>query len=219
MNLNNKLYETSFWKYDLKHESLAASASGMSSFTDLDKRCITFTIHLDSPARHELLCRAFFVIIEEYFTNLLGKNPRVSHSGLFSALDVNGSKFSGADRDPRHNHCHGCIFIPHGIAARDVTRLMENLRDAALMADGVKCGPDAIHFAPFDRHSRNATLADYVAYALKEAVRTDTVGTFAVILPFDDCASMGKRRRECIERRQHEILQALGGQDRFKVYR
>ena len=191
----------------------------MTSFADLHRRCITFTIHLDDPARHEPLCRTLFGTIEAYFTKFLAKNPRVTHGGLFSALDVNGSKFGGWDRDPRQNHCHGCIFIPHGIAALYVDRLLDRLRDTAMMADGVKSGPDAIRFTLFDRNSHAATLAGYIAYALKEAVRAETVGTFAVILPFDDRASMGKQRKAWIERRQREILQVLGGPDRFKVYR
>lgn len=191
----------------------------MSSFADLHRRCISFTIHLDDPARHEPLCRTLFGTTEAYFTKFLGKNPRVSHCGLFSALDVNGSKFCGWDRDPRQNHCHGCIFIPHGFDVPDLSRLLDMLRDAALVADGVKSGQDVIRFTVFDRNSQAATLADYIAYALKEAVRTETVGTFAVILPFDDRASMGKQHKAWIERKQLEILQVLGGPDRFKVYR
>lgn len=209
----------SFWKYDLSHESLAAAASGMTSFADLDKRCITFTIHLDDPARHEPLCRTLFGTIEVYLTKFLGRNPRVSHSGLFSALDVNGSKFSGWDRDPRQNHCHGCIFIPHGITAPQVDRLLGSLRDAALMADGVKSGPDAIRFNLFNRNSHAATLADYLAYSLKEAVRIDAGGTFAVILPFDSLILDGGDVEKMVRRRQEEILRTLGGPDRFKVYR
>ena len=191
----------------------------MTSYADLDNRCITFTIHLDDPARHEPLCRTLFGTVEAYFTNLLGKTPRLTHTGMLSALDINGSKFSGWDRDPRKNHCHGCIFIPHGIEAPDVDLLLDTLRHTVLMIDGVKSGPDAIRFTPFDRNSHTATLADYIAYALKEAVRTETVGTFAVMLPFDDRARMGKQYKAWIERRQCEILLVLGGADRFKVYR
>lgn len=219
MKINDNITGSKLTPHDLKHESLAAAASGMLSYADLDRRCITFAIHMDGPDRHDPLCRTLFDTIEGYLTKLLGKNPRVSHCGLFSALDVNGSKFSGADRDPSQHHCHGSIFIPHGIAAQDVDLLLQLLEDTALLCEGTKPGPEAIKFALFDRHSRAATLADYIAYALKEAVRTETVGTFAVILPFDDRASMGKQRKAWIERRQHEILQALGGPDRFKVYR
>ncbi len=191
----------------------------MSSFAELDKRCITFTIHLDDPAQHEPLCRTLFGTIEAYFTKLIGKKPNVSHCGLFSALDVNGSKFSGADRDLRQVHCHGGIFVPHGIAPLDLARLLEILRRTALTLKGVKIGSDAILFKLFDRHSNAATLADYTAYALKEAVREETIGNFSVILPFDDRGCMNGQEQTRIERRQQKNLRVLRGQERFKVYR
>lgn len=191
----------------------------MTSYADLDKRCITFSIHMDDPDRHDPLCRTLFDTIEAYFTKLLGKNPKVSHCGLFSAPDVNGSKFSGADRDSRQNHCHGCIFIPHGIGTQDVERLLRQLEITAHEAVGVKCGADAIWFALFDRHSHTATLAHCIGYAMKDSTRIEATGTFAVILPFDDRVSINVQNKDRIERRQAEILRVLGGQDRFKIYR
>lgn len=219
LNINEKIINFSVRKYDLGNEMIAASASGMTSYADLDKRCITFTIHLDGPTSHDSLCRTLFDTTETYIIKLLGENPRISHTGLFSALDVNGSKFSGADRDPRQNHCHGSIFIPHGISALDVNGLLTKLRNTALMVDGVKCGPDAVQFALFDRHSRPATLASYINYAMKDAIRTDSIAQLAVALPFDDRFNLSKWAQMAIERRQCVILQALGGGNRFKVYR
>lgn len=87
------------------------------------------------------------------------------------------------------------------------------------MVDGVKTGPQAIMFETFDRCSSDATLADYIAYSLKEATRIETIGQFAVLLPFDERTEMGQEALRCINFRQKKVLNILTGPDRFKVYR
>lgn len=205
-------------RYDLRHQSIAAAAAGMASYSELDKRCITFTIHLDDPARHEPLCRTLFDTIEEFFTNLRSKKPKVSHCGLASFLDVNGSKFSGADRDHRQNHCHGCIFIPHLTNRQEVACLMRIVAATALAFEGVKIGPNTVHLAVFDRNRATATLVDWIGYAQKEATRFGTVGTFGVFLPFDIRYDLGAIAAKQIIGRRDVILETLGGTEGFKVY-
>lgn len=206
-------------KYHLQDETLAAAASGMSSYSDLDKRCITFTIHLTDPSKHTELCRHLFYETEQFLTSRLGKKPKVSHSGLASFLDVNGSKFSGADRDFRQSHCHGCIFTPHCLNEQDVVQLIGKLIHAARSSDGVKCSPHAIHLRPFDRQRHTATLLDWVGYAQKEAARVTTSGFLGVFLPFDMHTSYSPMQAEFIKKRRDVILQTLRGPDRFKVCR
>ncbi|MFC0339955.1 hypothetical protein ACFFII_04155 [Paracoccus niistensis] len=224
MNIHNGKHKKTFKKYDLIDEALAAATAGMHPVTAIDTRCITFTIHLTSAARHEPLCRTLFGTTETFFTELGVKRRSASHTGLLSFIDVNGSKFTGAARDESQVHCHGAIFIPHGTSKEDCDSLIKLLaseaRDAtdkgALIA---KPRRDAVQFTMFDRNRPDASLKNWIAYAQKEEVRVRTVGTFGVFLPFDKRNEDGQAVASKIEGKRDKTLAILQGYEGFKVFR
>lgn len=224
MFYNDKITGKRIWKYHLVDEVLAAAASGMSAVTGLDQRCIIFTIHLTSMAGHPPLCRTLFDTAESYFTEKGLKRRSVSYSGLASFIDVNGSKFSGADRDHSQVHCHGCIFIPWNISPEDTQQLMTRLEFAAFQACHddqfvVKNTPHANQMKLFDHSRTDADLGDWTEYAQKEACRIATEGFQAVLLPFDISGEYDEKTALQIDRKAQKILTMLRGKDRLKILR
>lgn len=207
------------WSYSLEHEALAAAASGMHKFTGLDERCIKFTIHLNDPTQHEQLCGALFSLVEAYFANSGRRRVSISHSGLMSFRDVNGSKFTGAARDLQQNHCHGFVFIPHAVSDQDAARLAQLMTEAARLCAGVKMAPDAVQVAPFEVRRQGPSLAQAIRYAQKEEARWDVHGTFGVFLPFDIREAYGDRATQHILNKRDLILRTLDSEDSFKVFR
>ena len=218
------MYNKIFKKYDLIDEALAAATAGMHPVTAVDQRCITFTIHLTSAARHEPLCRTLFDTTEVFFTNLGVKRRSASHTGLLSFIDVNGSKFTGADRDTSQVHCHGAIFIPHGISKKDCDKLIKLLASRARHATDqgaliAKPCREAVQFTMFNRNRADASLKNWIAYAQKEEARVGTAGTFGVFLPFDMRQQYGQVVASMIEGKRDKTLATLEGPDSFKTFR
>lgn len=207
------------WSYDLTHQAIAAAASGMHKFTGLDDRCVKFTVHLQDPARHRDVCSLLFGIAEKFFDDLCRKKPSITHCGLMSFLDVNGSKFTGASRDLTQAHCHGFLFTPHGVVDQEYSQLSDAMADAVRSCDGVKSAANAVQVARFDVRRGGPSLRHAVQYAQKEAVRCDTVGTFGVFLPFDIRNSYGCRPAQHILGKRDAIMLGLESVDCFKVYR
>lgn len=224
MNMHNGIHKKFFKKYDLIDEALAAATAGMHPVTAVDQRCITFTIHLTSAARHEPLCRTLFGTTETFFNRLGVKRRSASHTGLLSFIDVNGSKFTGADRDESQVHCHGAIFIPHGISKQDCDKLIKLLASEARHATDrgaliTKQRHDAVQFTMFDRNRSDASLKNWIAYAQKEEVRVGTVGTFGVFLPFDMRQQYGQVVASMIKGKRDKTLATLEGPESFKIFR
>lgn len=223
MNYINKRKIRSFWKYDLRDESIAAAVAGMSAYTELDRRCIVFTIHLQERKKHDLLCQIIFEKTEKFLVKLGKKRRSASHSGIASFVDVNGSKFGGADRDLNNVHCHGCIFIPHGITDQQVDDLVISLilttKHSLRCVGVVKTSPNAIHFARFQRKLAGASLKDWVGYCQKDATRLDVEENIGVFLPFDTQESYGLETAKKMARKRDIVLGVLRSSDSFKVFR
>lgn len=223
MFYNDKITGKRIWKYNLVDEVIAGASSGMFPITGLDKRCIIFTIHLVDMTGHPSLCRTLFDTVESFFANMGLKTRSASYSGIASCIDVNGSKFTGADRDMRQVHCHGFILIPWNIGDENVQRLMTKLEWAAYQASHndrlvVKAMPSAVEFKVFDCSRPDSDLGNWVAYAQKEAVRIDKEGDHVVLLPFDIRSEYGADVADMIEGKRDTVLDALQGHDRFKIY-
>lgn len=217
-------------KYNLINEAIAAASSGMKSYANLDERCIIFTIHLTSPSQHRHLCQVMFEAVEQYLENVGFRHKNYHSSGLASYLDVNGSKFTGADRDDTMVHCHGMIFCPCELTEDHYVSLMEHLQNAARVATGdryplVKSPRQAIEITRFNRDRRRDTdgrqlgLGDWVSYAQKEEARISAKTNLGIYLPFDARASLAKHDRARLEKRRDSILQELNSQNSFKVFR
>lgn len=222
MYYNDKITGKRIWKYDLVNEVLAAASAGMSATTGLDQRCIIFTIHLTSEAGHLPLCRALFDTAESYFIKKQLKRRSASYSGLASFIDVNGSKFSGADRDHTQVHCHGSIFIPWNTSPDDTKRLITVLEFAACQACYeeqfiVKSNPNAIEFKVFDPSRTDANLDGWTQYAQKDAARIAAQGDRMIFLPFDNRQDYGGRVADQIERKRNITLSVLRGRERFRI--
>jgi hypothetical protein len=219
LNINEES-QKKIWKYDLKNEAIAAAVAGMFPVTNLDQRCITFTIHLQDRARHETLCQNLFDTIELFMENLGRKRKSASYSGLASFIDVNGSKFGGFDRDPSQIHCHGCIFIPHGIDSEQIISLINNMTTSLWgKFDLVKSAPNAIHFSIFDRNRSEATISDWISYAQKEECRIQSEGSFGFFLPFDVRHTYGEKVAAQMEHKRDLVLGMLQGHESFKIFR
>lgn len=224
MKYKENILKTKIWKYNLVDEAIAGASSGMFPITGLDQRCIIFTIHLTSVAGHPQLCRTLFDTTESFFTSMGVRRRSASYSGLASFIDVNGSKFSGADRDRRQVHCHGFILIPWNTKQEDVQRLMVQLEWAAHQASHngqflVKSMPNAVEYRVFDCTREGADLGSWVAYAQKEAVRINTEGDLGVMLPFDIRGEYGSQTASQIEGKRNKVLGTLRSCDRVKIYR
>lgn len=224
MFYNDNLTGKRIWKYNLVDESIAAAASGMFPITGLDKRCIIFTIHIVDMTGHPSLCRTLFDTVESFFADKKLKLRSATHCGLASFIDVNGSKFTGADRDMRQVHCHGFVLIPWNICEEDVQRLMTKLEWTAHQASHngrfvVKAMPSAVEFKVFDCSRPDSGLGTWVAYAQKEAVRIDQTGDHVVMLPFDMRSEYGADVAGMIEKKRMSVLSMVRGGDRFKVFR
>lgn len=222
MFLLDKLTGKKIWKYHLADESLAAASAGMSATTGLDQRCIIFTIHLTSEAGHPPLCRALFDTVETYFIEKKLKRRSASYSGLKSFIDVNGSKFSGADRDKTKAHCHGSIFIPWNTSVNDAKALVTHLEIAACKVwhDGqfvVKNHPSAVDFKIFDPSRSAANLVTWTEYAQKETTRVTSENVNMIFLPFDIRKNFDAKTSRQIEMKRDKTLQVLRSRERFKV--
>jgi hypothetical protein len=219
LNINEESQKI-IWKYDLKNEAIAAAVAGMFPITNLDQRCITFTIHLHNRTQHEALCRILFDTIEVFMKNLDLKQKSASYSGLASFIDVNGSKFGGFDRDPSQIHCHGCIFIPYGIDSEQIISLINNLTTSLWgRSDLVKTTQNAVHFAVFDRNRSDATILDWISYAQKEECRVESEESFGFYLPFDIRHTYGEKVAAQMEAKRAFVLGMLQGRQNFKIFR
>lgn len=224
MFYNDKITGKRIWKYHLVDEVLAAASAGMSATTGLDQRCIIFTIHLNSLAGHPPLCRTLFDTAKSYFIEKGIKRRSASYSGLASFIDVNGSKFSGADRDHSQVHCHGFIFIPWNTSPEDTQQLITSLEFSAYQVcqDGqfaVKSTPDAIEIKLFDPTRKDTDLGSWTEYAQKEAVRIETQGDLMVLLPFDTRTDYGAKVAVQIDGKRQKTLTVLRSKERFKILR
>lgn len=222
MFYNDKITGKRIWKYQLVDEVIAAASAGMSATTRLDQRCIIFTIHLSSSAGHPPLCRTLFDTADSYFIEKGVKRRSASHSGLASFIDVNGSKFSGADRDQSQVHCHGFIFIPWNTCREDILQLIAQLEFEARQVrhEGrsvVKSTPDAVEIKMFDPARTDTDLCSWTEYAQKEAVRIATEGDLMVILPFDRRKEYGEKASRQIDGKRQKTLAVLGSKERFKI--
>lgn len=217
-------------QYKLANEGIAAAAAGMKSHSQLDERCLIFTVHLTGPAQHEQLCRTMFGKVEQFLESIGLKSPAHSASGLASYLDVNGSKFTGADRDPTQVHCHGMIFCPHGVTDYQYQELIKQLTSAAieLVRDRYLLPRNAtsvVSITRFDRNRRreadgcSLSLSHWVSYAQKEEVRVSATTGLGIYLPFDMRHSYPKHVREQLEKKRDLILDDLTTSNRFKVFR
>lgn len=209
-------------KYELVDEALAAASAGMSATTGLDKRCIIFTIHLAHVSGHTLLCRALFDTAESYFINKPMKRRSASYTGLASFIDVNGSKFSGADRDHTQVHCHGCIFLPWNTSSSEMIELISQLEVAAFQAcyNGqflVKSNRVAIDFKIFDFLRTDSNLKNWTQYCQKETSRIETTGDVMIFLPFDIRTDYGPKVADQIIKKRDKTLALLRSNERFKV--
>ncbi|MBK4216633.1 hypothetical protein JJJ17_11905 [Paracoccus caeni] len=195
----------------------------MSATTGLDQRCIIFTVHLTSMAVHPPLCRTLFDTAESFFFKKGIKRRSASYTGLASFVDVNGSKYSGADRDRTQVHCHGFIFIPWHTSQEDTQQLITRLEFAAHQAclEGqfvVKNTPDAIEIRVFDSTRTDADLGSWTGYAQKEAVRIATNGDLMFLLPFDTRGDYGAKVAGQIEGKRDKTLNLLRSNERFKIF-
>ena len=210
------------WKYHLVDEVLAAASAGMPATTGLDQRCIIFTIHLTSEAGHPPLCQTLFDTVESCFIKKQLKRRSASYTGLASFIDVNGSKFSGADRDHTQVHCHGLIFIPWNTDPGEIHKLISDLEGAAFQTCHkeqfvVKNNPNAIEFKVFDPSRTDANLGSWTEYAQKETVRIATDGDLMVILPFDLRQDYGAATSRQIEAKRDKTLAVLRSRERFRI--
>lgn len=218
----DKITGKKIWRYHLVDESLAAASSGMSATTGLDRRCIIFTIHLNSEAGHPSLCQTIFDTVEKYFIEKQLKRRSASYSGLKSFIDVNGSKFSGADRDKSKVHCHGSIFIPWNTSMDETKALITRLEGAVFKVrhDGqfvVKNHPGALEFKIFDPSRSNASLVTWTEYAQKETARVATAGDCMVFLPYDIRHNFGIKGAYQVEAKRDKTLAMLRSNERFKI--
>ena len=71
----------------------------------------------------------------------------------------------------------------------------------------------------FDRNWADASLKNWIAYAQKEEVRVQTVGTFGVFLPFDMRQEYGDATASMIKGKRDKTLTTLEGPDSFKIFR
>lgn len=224
MFYNDKLTGKRIWKYNLVDETIAGAASGMFPITGLDKRCIIFTIHIVDMTGHPSLCRTLFDTVESFFADKKLKLRSATHCGLASFIDVNGSKFTGADRDMRQVHCHGFMLIPWNTGEEDVQRLIAQLDWAAHQASHrgqfiVKTMPSAVEFKTFDCSRSDSDLGTWVAYAQKDAARIDKEGDHVVMLPFDMRNEYGVNVAGMIEEKRQTVLDMVRGREKFKVFR
>ncbi|SCY14003.1 hypothetical protein [Paracoccus tibetensis] len=225
-----KFFNEKTQQYKLVNEGIAAAAAGMKSHSQLDERCLIFTVHLTGPAQHEQLCRTMFGKVEQFLESIGLKCPAHPASGLASYLDVNGSKFTGADRDPTQVHCHGMIFCPHGMTDHQYQELIEQLTSAAielvhsryLLPRNVA---SVVSVTRFDRNKRREAdgsalaLSRWVSYAQKEEVRVSATTGLGIYLPFDMRHSYPKHVRERLEKKRDLILGELNTSNHFKVFR
>lgn len=210
-------------KYSLMNEAIAAASSGMYPVTGLDTRSLKLTIQLNHRSHHEPLCRELYEATENFCRNLSIRKKSISYSGLGSFLDVNGSKFTGADRDFRQIHCHGFIFIPHNISPEDQDSLISLLEAVALGSTQndqlcVKQSVKAVQIERFVQHQDDKSLLSYVSYAQKEAVRNETVTDFGVFFPFEDRTKIDRKTKAQIEKMQWKTLQTLRGPDAHMIF-
>lgn len=200
-------------------ETLAAAVAGMYKYTELHKRCIVYSVHLKHEKYHDQICRDMFGAAEDFVASLDMVRKGVSYCGLLSFLDVNGSKFTAADRDPALVHCHGSIFIPHGINEDDRNKLIERLKHRISFSQGVRSCQAASEIRNFENEEHKANLLDMIKYDQKEATRIETFGNFGTILPWDIRSEYKSAETLKIEKRQEQVLNMLRGPDRFKIWR
>ena len=165
-----------------------------------------------------------FDTAESYFIQTGLKRTSATYTGLASFIDVNGSKFSDADRDRTQIHCHGILLIPWNIRLEQVQQLIMFLESASSQVCGgshyiVKRGSEAIEIRLLDISLNKNDLARWTEYAQKETVRIATEGDLMVLLPFDIRMSYGKRVAAQIERKRDKTLSYLQGAERFKILR
>ncbi|WP_347918399.1 hypothetical protein [Paracoccus marcusii] len=220
----DKVTGKKIWKYHLVDEVLAAASAGMRATTGLDQRCIIFTIHLNSVEDHPQICQTLFQTAESYFSKIGLRRTSATYTGLASFIDVNGSKFSGADRDHSQMHCHGILLIPWNIRIEQVQQLIVRLESASSQANKggqfiTRNSLGAIEIKLLNVHLNNNNLPRWVEYAQKETVRITTEGDLMILLPFDTRVSYGEKVAAQIERKRDKTLISLQGPERFKILR
>lgn len=216
-------YQHRFGKYHLAKESIATATCAMHPVTELHKRALIFTIHLRNRSDHHRICESIYRHAEIFCEKSGIKKRSLSYTGLASFIDVNGSKFTGADRDSSKVHCHGVIFLPHSLNHELTEILIQNLHGTFISTS--KSGKflqqrsDAVEIKNFDFGAGKKSVLNWIGYAQKEVTRIDSKEEIGIFLPFDLRNSFSQQVRARIEAKQHYILTELRGPSAFKIYR
>lgn len=122
---NNEL--AAYKKIKLCTRLVANSCSGFAQMPVRWTNLILFTVHFECVSEARKISKDIFFHCESVLEQHGCDKRPYARMGIISILDVEGSKFSGANLDRGKPHLHGAIILPDDIDHQIVQKLIQSL--------------------------------------------------------------------------------------------
>jgi len=106
---------------------IANSCSGFGQLQNRWNNLILFTVHFERVSEARKISKDIFFHCESVLEQHGCDKRPYARMGIISILDVEGSKFSGANLDKKKPHLHGVIILPDEIDPPIVQKLIQSL--------------------------------------------------------------------------------------------